>query len=64
MLHLSMKVVIQKWGDKAREAVDAEMYQLHMRDTFEPLQWEQPTIHEKKMILESHLSCKKRAMAE
>jgi hypothetical protein len=55
MLQLSMKAGITKWGEKANEAIQAEMYQLHMRDTFEPLRWEELNTDEKRKILESHL---------
>ena len=55
MLQLSLKAGLKKWGEKARQAAHAEMYQLHMRDTFEPLRWEHLTIDEKKKILESHM---------
>jgi hypothetical protein len=34
------------------------MYQLHMRETFEPLVWEDLTTEQKKQTLESHLFLK------
>jgi hypothetical protein len=33
----------------------AEMYQLHMRETFQPIKWEDMTTEQKKKVLESHI---------
>jgi Reverse transcriptase (RNA-dependent DNA polymerase) len=55
---LSMKAGIKQWGEPARDACKAEIYQLHMRETFEPLEWENLTTEQKKTTLESHLFLK------
>ena len=34
---LSMKVGLKIWGTKGKEAMTNELSQLHMRDTFEPI---------------------------
>jgi hypothetical protein len=47
MTQLSMKAGIKQWGKAARDACKAEMYQLHMRETFEPLAWEGLTAEQK-----------------
>ena len=39
MTQLSMNAGRKEWGDRADVAIRAEMKQLHMRDTFEPLHW-------------------------
>jgi hypothetical protein len=58
MTQLSMKAGLKQWGKQARDACVAEMYQLHMRDTFEPLLWEDLTTAQKQQTLESHLFLK------
>jgi hypothetical protein len=58
MTQLSMKASIKQWGKAARDACKAEMYQLHMRETFEPLAWEDLSTDQKKQTLESHLFLK------
>jgi hypothetical protein len=60
MTQLSMKAGIQQWGKAARDACNAEIYQLHMRETFEPLAWEDLSTEQKKQTLESHLFLKKK----
>jgi hypothetical protein len=49
-----MKAGIKQWGKAARDACKAEMYQIHMRETFEPLAWESLTTEQKNQTLESH----------
>jgi hypothetical protein len=58
MTQLSMKAGIKHWGKQARDACKAEMYQLHMRETFEPRHWEDLTTEQKNKVLESHLFLK------
>jgi hypothetical protein len=60
MTQLSMKAGIKQRGKAARDACKAEMYQLHMRETFEPLAWEDLSTEQKKQTLESHLFLKKK----
>jgi hypothetical protein len=58
MTQLSMKAGIKLWGTPARDACKAEMYQQQMRETFEPLAWEDLTTEQKQHTLESHLFLK------
>jgi hypothetical protein len=51
MTQLSMKAGIKAWGTAARDTCKAEMYQLHMRETFEPLKWEDLTTEQKQKPL-------------
>jgi hypothetical protein len=51
MTQLSRKDGIKQWGKQARDACKAEMYQLHMRGTFEPRHWEDLTTEQKKKVL-------------
>ena len=37
MTQLSMKAVMQQWGELATEVVSTELEQLHYRDTVEPV---------------------------
>jgi hypothetical protein len=60
MTQLSMKAGLKRWGNKATEAVRSEMKQLHFRDTFKPLHWNELTPAQKKTVLESHLFLKEK----
>jgi hypothetical protein len=48
---VSMRKGLRTWGKRAREAIKSEVQQMHYRDMFEPLKYEE----EKQQILESHL---------
>jgi hypothetical protein len=54
MTQLSMKAGTKQWEKPARDACEAEMYQLHMRETFQPIIWEDMTTEQKKKVLQSH----------
>jgi hypothetical protein len=58
MTQLSMKAGMKEWGKPARDACKAEMYQLHMGETFQPIKWEDIPTDQKKQVLESHLFLK------
>jgi hypothetical protein len=58
MTQLSMKAGMKKWGKPARDACKAEMYQLHTRETFQPIKWEDIPTDQKKQVLESHVFLK------
>ena len=36
MTQLSLKVVLDTWGEKGTKAMKSDMKQLHFRETFEP----------------------------
>jgi hypothetical protein len=55
LTQVSMRKGLTIWGKSAREAIKSEVQQMHYRDTFEPLKYEDLTAEEKQQILESHL---------
>jgi hypothetical protein len=55
MTQLSLKAGLREWGDKAFEAVESEMKQLHFRNTFEPMHWRQLSHTQRQTVLESHM---------
>jgi hypothetical protein len=50
MLQLSLKAGIERWGPKVRVAVHAEMNKLYMRDTFEPMHWEERRLTKRRRL--------------
>jgi hypothetical protein len=60
MTQLSLKSGLKEWGDRAREAVESEMKQLHFRNTFKPMHWSELTDTQRKTVLESHLFLKEK----
>ena len=60
MTQLSLKAGLKEWKGKAEDAARAEMKQLHMRNTFQPVRIEDLTPEEKASILESHMFLKKK----
>ncbi|MGL6132320.1 MAG: hypothetical protein ACRCZ9_11980, partial [Fusobacteriaceae bacterium] len=52
---LSLKAAIRAWGNNATTAAEAEMKQLHWRNSFKPKKWNELTMKQKEMILESHI---------
>ncbi len=55
MTQLSLNRALKVWGKGAQNAVDAEMKQLHWRESFKPLHWCELTSQQKAMVLESHI---------
>jgi hypothetical protein len=56
LTHLTLKAAIKMWGNEATHAAEAEMKQLHWRNTFKPVRWsELLTSKQKETILESHI---------
>ena len=60
MTQLSLKSGLKQWGKPAKEAVKSEMKQLHFRDTFKPLHWQEMTPTQKGSVLESHMFLKEK----
>jgi hypothetical protein len=58
MMQLSMMAGFKEWGDKAYEATQSEMKQLHLRDTFKPKHLNKVTQGQRSTILESHMFLK------
>jgi hypothetical protein len=59
MTQLSLKSGLKEWGERAYEAAESEIKQLHFRNTFQPLHWKQLTDTQRKM-LESHMFLKQK----
>ena len=49
---------MKQWGDKANNAIQAEMKKLHSRNKFEPRHCSDLTEKEKSEVLESHMFLK------
>jgi hypothetical protein len=64
MTQLSLKAGLKAWGGKAQKAVHSEMKQLHFRDTFNPMRWNELTHAQKQSVLESHLFLKEKRTGE
>jgi hypothetical protein len=67
MTQLPLKAGLKQWGDKAKEAVHKakeavllEMKQVHFRDTFKPLHWNELIHTQKVSVFESHAFLKER----
>jgi hypothetical protein len=55
MTQLTLKAAIKTWGSKATTAAEAEMKQLHWRNSFKPVRWSELTGTQKAAVLESHI---------
>ncbi len=64
LTQLSLKAGIKMWGQKATNAAEAEMKQLHWRNTFKPVQWNELTDAQKATVLESHIFLKEKRTGE
>lgn len=64
LTQLSMARGLKAWGKQAELAIDAEMKQLHWRDTFKPVKWQDLSISQRSMVLESHLFLKQKSTGE
>jgi len=43
LTQLTLKAGIKMWGNRATNAAEAEMKQLHWRNSFKPVRWEELT---------------------
>ncbi len=55
LTQLTLKAAINKWGLKATCAAEAEMKQLHWRNTFKPVKYSKLMDRQKETIFESHI---------
>ena len=55
MNQLSMKAGLKRWGNKGKQAVSKELLQLHMQDTFRPINSKTLSKSEYDKVLESLL---------
>ena len=60
MTQLSMKAGLKRWGNKGKQAVSKELSQLHMRDTFIPINSKTLLKTEYDKVLESPLFLKQK----
>jgi len=64
MTQLTLKAAMKAWGNEARVAAEAEMRQLHWRNTFRPVHWKDLTPKQRAMVLESHIFMKLKRTGE
>ena len=64
MTQLTLKAAIKMWGSDAKIAAEAEMKQLHWRNSFKPVRWSELSDEKKKTILESHIFLKQKRTGE
>ena len=57
---LSLKSGLKQWGEKAKNAMQAEMKQLHFRNTLDPRHCSNLIKKEKAELLESYMFLKKK----
>ena len=55
LTQLTLKAAVKLWGNEATLAAEAEMKQLHWRNTFRPVHWNELTEQQKETVLESHI---------
>ena len=60
MVQLLLRSALKLWGNNAQLAVEAEAKQLHWRNSFRPVHMKDLTVHQRKMILESHVFVEKK----
>ena len=64
LTQLTLKAAIKMWGNEAKIAAEAEMKQLHWRNSFKPVRWNELSDKQKKTILESHIFMKQKRTGE
>jgi len=64
MTQLTLKAAIKMWGNDAKIAAESEMRQLHWRNSFRWVKWNELTEKQKKTILESHIFMKMKKTGE
>jgi hypothetical protein len=60
MTQLSLKAALKQWGEDTKAAVEAEAKQLHWRNSFRPVHWDDVNKERRKQILKSHVFVKKK----
>jgi hypothetical protein len=61
---LMLKAAINKWGKRAETAAVAEMKQLHWRNTFKPVNYNDLNTQQRQTILESHIFLQEKRMGK
>ena len=60
MTQLSMKAGLKRWGKQGSQSVSNELSQLHLRDTFRPINNKSLSKSDYNKVLESHLFLKQK----
>ena len=60
MTQISMKSGLKRWGTKGSQAISNELSQLHLRDTFRPINPKSLSKSDYDKVLESHLFLKQK----
>jgi hypothetical protein len=60
MFQFSMKAGLRRFKEHGEEAVSKELYQLHFRDMYEPINPKELSKQERQQVLESHLFLKEK----
>ena len=55
MTQISLKAGLKRWGPRAKKALNLEMKNLHLQDTFESRHFRDLTSKEKSKVLDSHM---------
>ena len=63
-MQLSLKAGLKRWGPRSKNALNSEIKQLHLRDTFEPRHFSDLTSKEKAEVLDSHMFLKEKRSGE
>jgi hypothetical protein len=61
---LSLKAALKQWGKDAKAAVEAEIKQLHWRNSFRPVHWKDVDKERRKQILKLHVFVKKKCTGQ
>ena len=64
MTQLLLKTAIKTWEKDATNAAEAEMKQLHWRNSFMPKLWNKLSLEQKDKVLESHIFIKQKRSGE
>jgi hypothetical protein len=64
MTQLSLKAALKTWGNDAVIAAESEMKQLHWRNSFRPVRYQELSEKQKETILESHIFMKQKRTGE
>lgn len=63
MIQLSMKAGVKQWEERSEEAASNELYQLHFRDIFQPIDPKGLSKTEYNIVLETHFFIKEKRVA-
>ena len=64
LTQLTLKAAIKMWGNEATHAAEAEMKQLHWRNSFKPVRWRDLSNEQRATVLELHMFMKQKQTGE